>query len=526
MTEEPLKAKILIVEDESVNAILLEAQVKKFGYIPIGPVQTGEAAIELALAEKPDLVLMDITLQGEMDGIEAAKIIKLKIQTQILYITAHSEGEFLQRAKPTIPQGYILKPFQDKDLKIAMEMALFVAKVEAERRKAESALKEREALLNATGMMAKVGGWELDAETLEVSWTEQTHQIHEVPLDYKPPLVEAINFFHPDDRKQLSDAINLAREQGEPYDMEIRFNSAKGNQLWVRTKCIPEIVNGKVVKLKGIFQDITERRNIEQALRQSEQKYRLLADNASDVIFTLDMNLNYTYVSPSVYKMRGYLPEEILSDSISQSLTDDSMRRAAHLLQKELDIESHVDSDPNRVSIIELEMKCKDGTTIWTEAKVSFLRNDDGNPIGIIGASRDISYRKKTEDQLKESEKKYRQLFNHAPAGIYDVDFLQNRITNVNDVACHFTGYSRDEIISMNPLGLLGNESIVDFIKRLEAHSQGEMVSDSVVYEIITKSGESIWALLTISLNIKITRLLVHLLLRTTLRIRCAQRRR
>ena len=87
MTKEYPKAKILIVEDESVNAKLLESRVRKFGYIPIGPAQTGEAAIELAIAEYPDLVLMDIRLQGEMDGIEAAKIIKEKIQTQIIYIT-------------------------------------------------------------------------------------------------------------------------------------------------------------------------------------------------------------------------------------------------------------------------------------------------------------------------------------------------------------------------------------------------------------------------------------------------------
>ena len=135
MTKEYPKAKILIVEDESVNAKLLESRVRKFGYIPIGPAQTGDAAIKLAIAENPDLVLMDIQLQGAMDGIVAAKIIKENIHTQIVYITAHSEEEFLERAKPTIPQGYILKPFQDRELRIAIEMALYVGKIDAKRKR-------------------------------------------------------------------------------------------------------------------------------------------------------------------------------------------------------------------------------------------------------------------------------------------------------------------------------------------------------------------------------------------------------
>ena len=325
MKEKSKKAKILIVEDEAVSAKLLQSRVKAFGHIPIGPALSGKAAIETALREKPDLILMDIRIQGEMDGIEAAKIIKENIQTQIIYITAHSEKEFLERAKPTIPQGYILKPFQEKELKITIEMALYVGKIDVERRKTENELKEREELLNATGAMAKVGGWELDAKTLVVTWTEQTHRIHEVPLDYKPPLDEALNFYHPDDRKKLSDAINLALEQGEPYDMESRFITAKGKQLWARSKCEPEIVDDKVVKLKGTFQDITERKISEIALRESERKYR--------------------------------------------------------------------------------------------------------------------------------------QLYNHAPAGIYDIDFIQNRIMSVNDVACHVTGYSREEILSMNPVDFLEEES-------------------------------------------------------------------
>jgi PAS domain S-box-containing protein len=123
-----------------------------------------------------------------------------------------------------------------------------VARDVTELKRNEAALKKSKAILDATGRMAKVGGWELDAETLNVTWTEETYRIHEVPLDYKPPLEGAINFFHPEDRERLSRGLQRALDYGEPYDMELRFITAKGNQLWTRTICQPEISNGKTVK--------------------------------------------------------------------------------------------------------------------------------------------------------------------------------------------------------------------------------------------------------------------------------------
>jgi PAS domain S-box-containing protein len=135
------------------------------------------------------------------------------------------------------------------------------------RKQAEEALRESEELLNATGKMAKVGGWELDAETLEVRWTEETYRIHEHPLGRKPPLEEAINYFHPEEREKLSDSIQRALKYGEAYDMELRFITAKGNHLWTRTICIPQVVDGKTLRLKGILHDITVRKQAEEEKR-------------------------------------------------------------------------------------------------------------------------------------------------------------------------------------------------------------------------------------------------------------------
>ncbi|MCP4600403.1 MAG: response regulator [Proteobacteria bacterium] len=138
-----------------------------------------------------------------------------------------------------------------------------------DRKLIEEEIQKSEAFLSATGQMAKVGGWELDAETLEVSWTEETYRIHEVPLGNIPPLDEAINFFHPEDRPKLELAVKQALEYGEPYDMEIRFITAKGNHLWTRTICKPHVVDNKTLKLSGTFQDITDQKLAEKKLEEA-----------------------------------------------------------------------------------------------------------------------------------------------------------------------------------------------------------------------------------------------------------------
>ncbi len=134
------------------------------------------------------------------------------------------------------------------------------------RKQAGEALQRSEEILKATGRMAKVGGWELDGETLEVRWTEETYRIYELTVGHRPSLDEALNFFHPEDRPKLEQAIQRALEHGEPYDMEIRFTTAKGKHLWTHTVCKPHVIDGKTIKLTGTFQDISERKLAEEAL--------------------------------------------------------------------------------------------------------------------------------------------------------------------------------------------------------------------------------------------------------------------
>ncbi|MCF6249353.1 MAG: response regulator [Desulfobacula sp.] len=119
------KPKILIVEDDGIVAMDIEIRLEKFGYDVCGKKSSGEKAIEAVKELNPDLVLMDIVLKGDMDGINATKIIQSRFGVPVVFITAHADEERFERAKMTTPFGYIIKPIRDKEFKITIEMALY-----------------------------------------------------------------------------------------------------------------------------------------------------------------------------------------------------------------------------------------------------------------------------------------------------------------------------------------------------------------------------------------------------------------
>lgn len=128
------KATILIVEDEAIVAEDLSQQLARLRYEVLGITATGEGAAVLARQKHPDVILMDIRLKGPMDGIQAAEVIGREVKAPVIYLTAHSDSATFQRAKLTGPFGYILKPFNERELETQIEIALYKHKLERELR--------------------------------------------------------------------------------------------------------------------------------------------------------------------------------------------------------------------------------------------------------------------------------------------------------------------------------------------------------------------------------------------------------
>lgn len=125
------KARILVVEDEVIIAIQLEEKLKSLGYEVTSTVNNADDAIQKVENDKPDLILMDIHIQGDKDGIETAAIIRERSKIPVVFSTAYLDEERIERARITMPFGYLRKPFQERDLKLTLELALHVSKIDA-----------------------------------------------------------------------------------------------------------------------------------------------------------------------------------------------------------------------------------------------------------------------------------------------------------------------------------------------------------------------------------------------------------
>jgi PAS domain S-box-containing protein len=156
---------------------------------------------------------------------------------------------------------------------------------------------------------------------------------------------------------------------------------------------------GHVIGFVGITRDITERKRAEEALRESEQRYRLLAENATDVITSVDMNARPVYMSPSITRLLGYSVEEAMNRTLEQSLTPASYRAAIEGLAGAVAGDPGEQSAQSGSRTVELEFYRKDGSTVWVEDSVSIVRDSHGQPLEIVSVLRDITERKQAEEE-------------------------------------------------------------------------------------------------------------------------------
>jgi PAS domain S-box-containing protein/putative nucleotidyltransferase with HDIG domain len=292
----------------------------------------------------------------------------------------------------------------------------------SERRKSEEALRRSEerfrALIeNASDAIAVVSA---EGEIVYESPSSQRAVEERISSLFGDRLIEVI---HPDDVQKIIDLFERVRHRpGESTGDEVRYRHKDGS--WHMAEGIARNlvndprVNGIVIN----YRDITERRTAEEALRESEKLYRLLAENLSDVIWVIGTDLRFTYVSPSVERLLGYSVEEAVALPVQQIVAPASFEIAMSLMAEEEAKERSGESDRERSVTRELELLRKDGSTVWTDNRVSYLRDSGGEVIGYLGVSRDIGERKKAEGALLASEERFRTIFERSPIGaiIYD----------------------------------------------------------------------------------------------------------
>ena len=181
-----------------------------------------------------------------------------------------------------------------------------------ERKRAEEALRSSEELLREVGHIAKVGGWNLDLTTNTLTWAEETCRIHEVDPYFQPQLEDGINFYAADARPILKEAIERAVSQGVPFDLELPFITAKNNHLWVRSIGKTDRVDGQIVRLYGIFQDITDRKDTERQLRLTQ----FAVEQFADEVYIIRDDISFQFVNDTVCRTLEYDRDELMTMNI------------------------------------------------------------------------------------------------------------------------------------------------------------------------------------------------------------------
>ncbi len=179
--------------------------------------------------------------------------------------------------------------------------------------------------------------------------------------------------------------------------------------------------DGVITGFRNVSIDITGRKEAEDKLRESEARYRLLADNMTDAVWMMDMNLNVIYASPSVEKLIGYTNEEIKQRTPEKFLTPESLNNAMAVFSEEV-VKAKADPNYSPIRTLELEFCRKNGTTYWSESTFSFIRDENGIPVSILAEGRDITDRKEAEDKLAEHRSRLEAIFRSVKDAIVTVN--------------------------------------------------------------------------------------------------------
>lgn len=364
-----------------------------------------------------------------------------------------------------------------------------------ERRASEERLRKNERALAEAQKMAHLGSWIWDIPSDTVTWSAELYRIYGLTPDEGGQTFEQyLERVHPDDREMAREIVMQAYGDGAPFSFEERIIRPDGETRILLTK--GEVVcgkDGKPIRMVGICHDISEQKLAEQSLRESEERYRLIVENAREyAIFTLDPAGYVTSWNIGAENIKGYTSDEIIGQHFSVFYPRESRKEElpARAL-KQAKSRGKFEDEGWRLR--------KDGSRFWANVVITALHDEKGNLRGYSKVTRDMSERKKTEERLRASEARFRSIFDGAGFGIELVD-LDGRLIEINPAARAMFGYAAEEI-AQTAAGHVGHA--VNFVAGLPAFDElrtGERDIYHAERLFVHKDGKFIWGRLAVSL--------------------------
>ncbi|MFP4289496.1 MAG: PAS domain S-box protein [Bacteroidales bacterium] len=296
-----------------------------------------------------------------------------------------------------------------------------------------------------------------------------------------------LEFFHKKDHQLVRK--KLLKEIANPYEATLLKKNYE--ELIAEIRAHNMEWEGDIVRVVTI-RDLTEIRKKDNHLRESRAKYKRIAENMTDVVWTADLHFNTTYVSPSVEKILGDTPEQQMKRDITEKYPEETIQYFQKLREEHLQLESDSSAAKNRSVIVETQHYKPDGSVIWISENISFIRDKEGSPIGFLGVLRDITQRKALEEKLIKSERKYRDLIENSYEIIYKLN-QQGEITFLSPSWTRFLGHEVNEVEGKRIFDFLHPDDISNVLNIMgDAFKTGKRVQN-FHYRIRHKNGHYCW---------------------------------
>lgn len=305
-------------------------------------------------------------------------------------------------------------------------------------------------------------------------------------LGYSKEELQAVNFRDhviKEDFEKVYNYFSNIYKTGKPERAMIYGVKAKDGSIIIVENIGFPLRNqqGGIIGFRGIARDITERKRMEEALRQSEEKYRAIIENIKDGYFEIDLAGNFTFFNESLCEIHGYPQEELMGMNHRQYADKENAKRVYEAFNK-------IYRTGETGSIFDYEIIRKDGTKRQVEVSASLKKDSSGNPTGFRGITRDVTERKKAEEMIRQSEERYRTILDEMEDGYFEVDLAGN-FTFINDANCRHLGYSREELLGTNFRGQMAKEDAERVYKIFGSIYKTGKPERVTAYKVIRKDG-------------------------------------
>jgi PAS domain S-box-containing protein len=343
---------------------------------------------------------------------------------------------------------------------------------------------ELESFLEDTSRLAKLGGWEYRVLEDKIIWTAQTYRIHEVDPSEEISFTSGMSLYHPDDQRLLAKAGERLLTQGEKFDLEVRMITGKGELKWIRTSVgSVERNDGKIFRIRGFIQDITDQKNKDEQLRNYSERLMLAVKTARIGIWELDLATNKLSWNDQQLAIYGISREKFEEDiEYWKTLLHSDDREAADAeIAKVLEGES--------VFGVEFRIIRPDGELRYINASAQPIFNEQGEVVRLIGVNLDISGIKKNEEQIRSYSERLSLAMQTAGMGIWEHDLETNQFS-WNDELLEIYGVSHETLAENNALikKLVHPEDVEEADRQLQRAYQNHEVSN-VEFRIIRDDG-------------------------------------